>query len=154
MAQQGSGFDMSKMSTATKIVGVSAIVYIIWTFLPFWYSVDLGPLGSSGINGFRFPMIISFLLALVALVGVAFTAMGTQMKMQVKPGTVQLGIAVAALIFTLLGFVIKPGGGFLSSVIGFSWGLFVGVVIAVVWTYGAWMWHSEPGASAPPPPAG
>ncbi|MEX0832783.1 MAG: hypothetical protein WD276_02745 [Actinomycetota bacterium] len=140
---------MDKLSTGAKIVGASAIVYMIWTFLSFWYAVDLGPLGgSAGINGFRFPMIIAWILAVVALVGVVMTAMGTEMKMQMKPGTVQLIIAVLALVFTLLGLVIKPGGGLLSSVIKLSWGLFVGIAITLVWAYGAYMWHSEPGGSS------
>ena len=147
MAQQG--FDMSKMSTANKIVGGGALAYLIWTFLPVWYkfSIDLGPLGSvvgsTSINGFRGVTLIAGLLALVALVGVVFTAMGTEMKMSVQPGLVQLGLAGLGLILTLLGLVSKPTG------FGISWGYFVGLLLSLVWTYGAYMWYSEPGSSMP-----
>ncbi|MEX1046753.1 MAG: hypothetical protein WD757_04010 [Actinomycetota bacterium] len=145
------GFNMDRLSTGAKIVGVSAIVFLVWTFLPFWYSWDRGPFGGKqGVSGFTFPIFISWFLAIVALVGVGLTAMGTQMKMQMKPGTVQLIIAGVAAVFTILGLVLKPSLGALGISVsaGISWGLFVGIAITLVWAYGAYMWHSEPGGSS------
>ena len=49
MSQSG-GFDLSKLSTASKILLGAGIVYIIDLFLP-WQSVDLGPFGSASVNG-------------------------------------------------------------------------------------------------------
>ena len=37
MSQSG-GFDMSKMSSAEKIVAGAALGYFIWIFLPVWYT--------------------------------------------------------------------------------------------------------------------
>ena len=44
MSQSG-GFDLSKLSTASKILLGGGIVYLIVLFLP-WQSVDLGPFGA------------------------------------------------------------------------------------------------------------
>lgn len=148
MAQQGSsgsGFDLSKLGMPQKIVGGASAVFIIWTFLPFWYTWDLG-IGTAGVSGFRFPIILAFLCAVAALAGVVMTALGTPMNLPMKAGTIQLAVAGGALLFTLLGLVIKPSALVVSA--SLSWGLFVGIIIAGVWTYGAFMWHNEPEAAA------
>ncbi len=151
MAQSGSGFDMSKMSTANKIVGGGAVAFLIWTFLPVWYrccSVLGFSANISGVSGFRGATLIAALLALLAVVGVVLTVVGVEMRMSVKPGLIQLGFAGLGLLFTLLGFVTKPTGTTLS------WGIFVGLLLALVWTYGAYMWYSEPAGTAPPSSGG
>lgn len=155
MSQQGaSGFDLSKLGTAQKIVGGGAAAFIVWTFLPVWYSCceygglstgDLLGGGTVGMSGFRFPVMLAFLCALAALAGVVMTALGTSMNLPMKAGTLQLAVAGAGLVLTILGLVIKPGSFGVSA--SASWGLFVGIVIAGVWTYGAFMWHKEPEAA-------
>jgi len=164
MAQAGTpSFDMSKLTASKRIVGGAAIVYVIWAFFPFWYSCckwtgieGTFSAGVSGVNGFRFPMILSWLLAIVALVGVGLVVTSTDVKLPMKHGTMQLVVAGIAALFTLLGLLIKPSeGGFgISISANISWGLIVGIVIAIVWAYGAFMWHSEPEQSAPPPGGG
>ena len=144
MSQQRSSFDMSKMSSADKIVLGAAAGYFIWVFLPFWYSccsiagfsADVG-----SVNGFRGVLIIAWLLSIVAILEVVTRMMNMDVKLPMARGQVHLGAAGLALLFTLLGLIAKTTG----LTLGF--GIFVGIVIAGVWTYGAYMMYSQPEAS-------
>jgi hypothetical protein len=142
MAQQGPSFDMSKVSTADKIILGAAGAYFIWIFLPFWYSccslfgatVDAG-----GVSGFRGVLIISWILAILAIAEIVVSRMmGTELKIPGKRGQIHLGLAGGALLFTLLGLVAKSTG------LTLSWGIFVGLILAGVWAYGAYMLFSQP----------
>lgn len=151
---QTSGFDMSKLSSADKIVLGGALAYVIWVFIPGWYSAD-AVIVSVTEDGFRFPMIVAWLLAIAAvaeLVVRKFTT--TNLNLPWKAGMIHLALAGAALVLTLLGLLIKP------TLFGISWALFVGIVIAAVWAYGAYMMYSQPaeasmggGGAVPPPPS-
>lgn len=156
MAQQGQGFDLSKVSTADKIILGGTIGFVIWTFLPVWYSccTALGvTLASEGRNGFRSTVIISWFLALVAIVEIVLVKMmGTELKMPVARGLLHMAIAGVALLFTLLGLVAKPSTLGVSN--SLSWGIFVGLALNLVWAYGAYMLYSEPVSTTPPPPSG
>jgi hypothetical protein len=152
MAQQGQGFDLSKVSTADKIILGGTIGFIIWTFLPVWYSccTALGVTFTVGhYSGFHNTVIISWFLALLAIVEVVVTkVMGTELKMPVQRGMLHIAVAGLALLFTLLGLVAKPTAASLS------WGIFVGLALNLVWAYGAYMLYSEPVSTTPPPPSG
>ena len=158
MAQQGQGFDLSKVSTADKIILGGTIGFVIWTFLPVWYSrgccPDLGvTVTSEGINGFHSTLIISWFLALIAIVEIVVVKiMGTELKIPVQRGMLHVGIAGLALLFTLLGLVVKPSA--LGASTSLSWGIFVGLALNLVWAYGAYMLYSEPVSTTPPPPSG
>src|SRR5437867_10492813 len=155
MAQQGQGFDLSKVSTADKIILGGTIAFIIWTFLPVWYNCCTAAgvtLPGGGISGFRGPVVLSWFLAFLAIVEVAVTKIiGTELKMPVRRGMLHIANAGLALLFTLLGLVLKPSDLGVST--SLSWGIFVGLALNLVWAYGAYMLYSEP-ASTPPPPSG
>jgi hypothetical protein len=148
MAQQespGSSFDLAKLGTADRIVLGAAAAYFVWIFLPFWYrcceilgvGADLG-----GVSGFRGVLVISWLLAIVAVAEIVATKLlGTEIKLPMKRGQVHLAVAAAALVFTLLGLVAKATG------LTLSWGIFVGLILAAIWTYGAYMLSSQPGSA-------
>jgi hypothetical protein len=90
-------------------------------------------------------IIISWILAVLAILEVVANRLTSMnVNLPIARGQAHLGIAGLALLFTLLGLVAKGTGYTLG------WGIFVGVVIAAVWTYGAYMMYSEPdsGASA------
>ncbi|HSJ50816.1 MAG TPA: hypothetical protein VLA90_05960 [Actinomycetota bacterium] len=152
---QTSGFDMTKLTSADKIVLGGAAAYFIWVFVPGWYSAGIEGIVSVTANGFRFPMILAWLLAIAAIAELVlrkFTT--TTVNLPWKPGVLHLAIAGAALVLTLLGLLIKPTG------FGIGWALFVGIAIAAVWTYGAYMMYSQPAeaprgdsGAVPPPPA-
>lgn len=152
MAQQRPGMDLSKLSTADKLILGGAGGYFIWSFLPFWYSVSFGE-GAFGVsasfNAWRSVTLFAALLSLLALIWAGLRVAGVNLNLNVKPGIIDLGIAGLALLFTLLGLVVKYAG-----VAGFSWGIFVGILLALVWAYGAYMKYQEASATPPPPGPG
>jgi hypothetical protein len=145
--------DMSKLTTGEKIVLGGAGAYFIWAFIPVWYklSIDLGPLGSFGsdnINGFRGVTLFAWILALVAIVEIVLRSMmSMDFDLPAKPGLIHLVVAGLALLLTLLGLVAKP------TDYGISWGIFVAILIALVWAYGAYMMYSAPETTPTAPPA-
>jgi hypothetical protein len=137
-----SGFDMSKMSTAEKLLAGGSILLLIDSFFP-WQSIDLGGLedligvdnsinmwqGSGGIFG-----VIAGLLAIALVVAGVLSMTGSMASMNMgsmSPDKVVgfLGLGVAA--FGLLKFILvvtnSPG-----------WAAFVGLVLLVAIGYGAW----------------
>ena len=145
MAQQGAGFDMSKLSTSDKITAGGAIALLIWTFFPFWYKLggDVGEVleafgGDSGINGWRGVTFLAALLAIVAIIEVVLKVVGTNMSMPLKRGLLHLALAGVGALLTILGLIASPSG------FSASWGAFVGIVFALVWVYGAYMMYQEP----------
>ena len=99
----------------------------------------------SGGHGTSFPVVVAFLAAIAALAGVVMTALGTKMpEMKVKPGMVQLILAGVGVVFSLLGIVIKPGGGGLGLglvTVSPGIGLWVAIIVSLAWAYGAFTWH-------------
>ena len=150
MSQQGSGFDVSKLSTGDKVVLGGAGVFFIWTFIPVWYKFSAGVAGMVGCsvskNGWAGLTWVAAIMSIIALAEIAIKILNVKMSLPVKRGLIHLGVAGIALLFTLLGLVSKP------TLYGMSWGLFVAIVIALVWVYGAYMMYSEPEAAAPPAP--
>lgn len=151
MAQQG--FDMSKLSTGEKVVAGAGALYFIWSFIAVWYKVDLGPLGElvsevipgQNISGFRGFTLFASLLALLAVVEIVVRMFGV--NIEIPRGTVHLAAAGIAALFTLLGLFVKPAG------YGISWGIFVAIVLALAWLYGAYMLYSQPAGAASAPPS-
>jgi hypothetical protein len=170
-----SGFDMSKMSTAQKLLAGGSILLLIDSFFP-WQSVDLGGLedildvavsynmwqGSGAFAG-----IIAGLLAIaLVIVGVLSMtgAMGSMntgtMSADKLVGFLGLGVAGFGLLKFIFAVTESPG-----------WAAFVGLVLLLAIGYGAWqqlqssggfqmgepgggtMGGGTPPPSAPPPSA-
>jgi hypothetical protein len=169
-----SGFDMSKMSTAEKLLAGGSILLLIDSFLP-WQSFELGGdilnLGSVNFNmwqgnGSLFGVLAGLLAIALIVVGVlsmtgsmANTNMGS---MSADKLTGFLGAGV--VVFGVLKFLLV-----LTNDV--SWGAFVGLVLIATIAYGAWekiqssggfqmgggtggtMGGGTPPPSAPPPSA-
>jgi hypothetical protein len=148
---QGNGFDMSKVSTASKILLIAGVLYIIDLFLP-WQSVDLGPLvgdaTSSGASGIG---VLNLLLA-IALVAWEGMAVGG-VEINAPKALISAALAGAIVVFTILKIIVD--NEFLAI---FAW---IGLILALVIGYGGWMrWQEHQagvgggfgGGAAPPPP--
>ncbi|MGH2680894.1 MAG: hypothetical protein ACRDG8_10515 [Actinomycetota bacterium] len=137
-----SGFDMSKMSTAEKLLAGGSILLLIDSFFP-WQSVDLGGLEEIidvglSVNmwqgsGSLFGVLAGLLAIAVVVVGVlsmtgamANMNMGT-MSADKLVGFLGLGVAAFGLLKFILVLTNSPG-----------WAAFVGLVLLVAIGYGAW----------------
>jgi hypothetical protein len=142
-----SGFDMSKMSTAEKVLAGCSILLLIDSFLPWQkFCADLGDLGEllgqddvcGSVNAWQgsggiFGVLMGLLTIVLIVAGVL--SMTDAMK-NVNMGTMSpdktlgfIGLAVA--VFGLLKFVFvlteSP-----------AWGAFIGLVLLVAIAWGAW----------------
>jgi hypothetical protein len=148
MEQRNSGFDMSGMSTASKILLIGGVLFIVDLFLPWNRECILGFCGNT--SGFSGIWILNFLLALaivvmeVLLLAKVNVQMGTPSQMM----QIEAYLAFGLLVFTIIKILID-----LTAIYLFA---FVGLVLALVVAYGGYMrWQeSRLAPPAPPPPGG
>lgn len=133
---QARGFDISKMSTASKILLGAGVLYLIDVFLP-WQRVcaDAGPLGdicasASGLEGIG---IINLLLAIALIVWEGMAIAGVDIK--APRALISAGLALGILVFTILKIIVDS-----ESLYLFAW---IGLVLALVIAYGGWMRWQE-----------
>ena len=144
-----SGFDISKMSTAEKLLAGGSILLLIDSFLPWQRSCasdilgDLGDLGGFdacvsftmwGGSG-SFAGLIAGLLAIALVVAGVLSMTGSMANMNMGSmsadkliGFLGLGVAGFGLLKFLLVVTNAPG-----------WAAFVGLVLLVAIGYGAWL---------------
>lgn len=134
---QPSGFDLSKMSTATKILLGAGVLYLIVLFLP-WQSVDLGvgfgTVSASGYEGIGF---VNILLVIALIVWEVLAVRGVEIN--APKALVSAGLAGGIVVFTLLKILVD--NDFIAI---FAW---IGVVLAAAIGYGGWMRWQEHQAS-------
>jgi hypothetical protein len=143
-----SGFDMSKMSTAEKVLAGSSILLLIDSFLPWQkFCADLGDLGeligqnnvcAGSLNAWRgsggiFGVLMGLLTIVLIVAGVL--SMTDSMK-NVNMGTMSpdktlgfIGLAVAVFGLLKFLFVLTESP---------AWGAFIGLVLLVAIAWGAW----------------
>jgi hypothetical protein len=138
-----SGFDISKMSTAEKMLAGGSILLLLDSFLPWQkFCADLGALGgnvcvgsvsawqgSGGIFGVLMGLgaIAMIVIGVLSMTGsMASMNMGT-MSADKLLGFLGLGVAAFGLLKFILVLTNSPG-----------WAAFVGLVLLVVIGYGAW----------------
>ena len=142
-----SGFDISKMSTAEKLLAGGSILLLIDSFLPWQkFCADFGDLGdllgqnsvcgsvnawtgSGGIFG-----VLMGLLAIAAIVVGVLSMTGSMANMNTGSMSADkitgfLGIGIAAFGLLKFIFVLTESP---------AWGAFVGLVLLVAIAYGAW----------------
>jgi hypothetical protein len=155
--------DLNKLSTADRVVGVSAIVFLIATFLP-WYGLDtdFGSYKESGWDYFLTGM-IPLLLAIAMVAQIAITRFSTT-KLPALPlpwNQVHLIAGAVILVLLVLRTVIgaDAGAGGFEIDLDRKYGLFVALIAAIGLAVGGFLKSKEPeevqvGAGSPPPPPG
>ncbi|MDP9296792.1 MAG: hypothetical protein M3O88_08900 [Actinomycetota bacterium] len=148
MEQRNSGFDVSGMSTASKILLIGGILFIVDLFLPWNRTCILSFCGSA--NGFSGIGILNFLLALVIVVMevLLLAKVNVQMGTPSQMMQIEAYVAFGLLLFTIIKILVD-----LTAIYLFA---FVGLILALVVAYGGYMrWQeSKLAPPAPPPPGG
>jgi hypothetical protein len=130
MAQRPA-FDMTKLSSADKIILGGSGIFFVWSVLPIWYKF-------SG-NGWFGVTTICGVAALLQLLGMWSEMSGGARRVR----GLDLVLAGLALLFVLIGAGDKPSG------VEVAWGLWVALAWALIWGYGAYMKMQEAGAAPP-----
>ncbi len=151
MAEGASGFDMSKWSTAGKILLVGGVVYFIDLFLP-WNQVCFnfgGLLGSNvggcvSVSGFHGMGIINAILVLLVIAMEVVILAGVQVNFgdAAMRSMVDFGLTAGVLVFTVLKVLVDHAA--------IAYGAWAGLVLSIVIVYGGYMRWSEGKAGAPP----
>jgi hypothetical protein len=166
MSSPGSSFDMSKVSTASKILMGGSLLLLLDSFLS-WQKVciDLGDLGaligdvdncasasmwggSAGWAG-----LITGLLAIALLIWEGMQLAGQSIDVGQPASRISAYLGFGVLVFGVLKFLLvvtnEPGLG-----------AFIGIILILAIGYGAWMRFQEPAVtvrttptSPPPPPS-
>jgi hypothetical protein len=143
------GFDLSRMSTATKILLGGSILYLIDSFLP-WNRVCVTGGGviadfCVSANLWHGVGIIAALLAILILI-MELLVLG---NVQVNIGDartrsmIEAGLAGGVLLFTILKVIIDSDA--------LAYGAWLGIVLALAIAYGGYLRWTEAKVMAPPP---
>jgi hypothetical protein len=155
-------FDINKLSTADKVIGGGAIVFLISMFLP-WYGISVGnqSVDNKGTTYFLTGW-LPLLLILLVVARVAITRFAPETKLPELPvpwSQATLGAAGAAAVLVLLRVLIKSSklGGFSISIdLDRKYGLFIALLAAIAVAAGAFMKYQgkedEAGAAPSGPP--
>lgn len=153
---QSSGFDMSKVSTAGRILLIAGVLLLIDLFLPWQRAcIDLGvdlPGGCVSASGASGIGVLNLLLVLALLVweGLALS----NVEINAPRPLISAGLAAGIVVFTILKILVDN-----ESIYLWAW---IGLILALVIGYGGWMrWQEHQaaggttmGGTAPPPPPG
>ena len=147
---QSSGFDLSKMSTASKILLGAGILYLIVLFLN-WNELCIEGIACAGVNGLHGLGVINLLLVIGLIAWEGMAIAGVDIK--APRALISASLAGGIVVFTILKIVVD--NEFLAI---FAW---IGLILAVAIGYGGWMrWQehqagagaSGGGGAVPPPP--
>jgi len=162
--------DLNKLSTADKVIGASAIVFLIAFFLP-WEGIS-NEFGSASNKGYDYFLtgIIPFLVVLVMVVQIVLDKLTTTQlpEIPLKWGQVHLigGLIVAVLVVLRLLVPADEGSGAFSVDLDRMYGLFIATIAAIGVGVGGYLKSKEPeeaysggpsaypGTQPPPPPPG
>jgi hypothetical protein len=163
--------DLNKLTTADKVIGASAIVFLIAMFLP-WWGIDTN-FGSAYNNGWDYFLTgwLPLLLAIVMVVQIALEKFSTvQLPKPPVPWTqVHLIAGLVAAVLVLLRVIVPAdeGAGGFDFDLDRMYGVFVALLAAIGLAVGGYLKSKEPeevysgpaaggypGAPPPPPPGG
>jgi peptidoglycan biosynthesis protein MviN/MurJ (putative lipid II flippase) len=165
--------DFNKLTTADRVVGASAIVFLIAFFLP-WegISTDFGSASNSGADYFLTGW-IPLLLAIAMVVQIALARFSTTQlpKLPVTWGQAHLIMGAVAAVLVVLRLIVPAdeGSGIVSVDLDRMYGLFIATVAAIGLAVGGFLKSKEPeeafdtggavpggypGSPPPPPPPG
>jgi hypothetical protein len=143
-------FDMSKMSTADKILVIGGFALFIDTFLP-WQRVcisfqGIGACASASAWGgsASFLGVLTGILSILLVIWLALNLMGTNLQLGVPAPTVTSILVGGTVVFGILKllFVLFNHPGI---------GAFIGLILIIAIAYAGYTKMQEPTATIPPP---
>jgi hypothetical protein len=148
MAQRPS-FDMTKLSTADKILAGGSLLLLIDSFLS-WQKIGIFSWTAWGGSG-SFAGVLMGLLALLLLAGSIAVAAGVSLPVTIPASTVLSGLTAGTVLFGVIKFLFVVGN---HGALG-AW---IGLILILVVAYGGYMKMQEqktvPPSSGFTPPAG
>lgn len=143
--------DLNKLTLGDKIMGVSGILLLIFSFFP-WLGFSYGPFSASG-SAWKFTLCwIAVILGVACVVYVVLKMREVPLPElgSVKWGHIILGIAIASFVFILIKVIVGPGtGGVDISGSGVSKerkiGIFLGLLSSAGLVVGAFLNSREAG---------
>jgi hypothetical protein len=149
------GFDMSKMSMATKIIAGAGILLLIDSFLSWQKAcIDTGVIGNicakanawSGNGGFLGVLMGICLIVLLVWEGMQAGGMSGNINLPISASKASAYLGFGVVVFGLIKFLLAvTNEGAL-----FAW---VGLILILAVGYGAWMKFQEPEVATMPPAA-
>jgi len=129
-----------RMTAADWIILTGAATYLAWTIVPAWYRAGGGkafgiPLPSYTFNAWRGTTTFAALVAIVSIAWLGLRSGGVRLGAGTGRSVVDLILASAGLALTLLGLAVPPATGVGTASV--SWALPAGIVLALLWVYGA-----------------
>lgn len=147
MAQRPA-FDISKLTTADKILLGGSLLFFIDTFLP-WQRVCVGVVGIVNVCGsasawggsVAFLGILAGLCAILLLAAETVMVMGVQVPVEAAQMRLAvMGLTAGTLVFGLIKFIVV-----LFNHVG--WAAFVGLILMLGIAYAGWTKYQEAGGS-------
>ena len=151
---QSSGFDMSKVSTADKILAVGGLLFFLDTIVLHWQGAcaNVGVFGKFCVGVSAWSGSASFLGVLAGLCAIALTAWIVVAALGVNLGTLPSGQITLGLIGATVGLGLLK---FLFSAFNHGQiGAWIGLILLLGIAYGGYMKMQEPKAATPPPATG
>lgn len=151
--------DLNKLTQSERVIGISAIALLIFSFLP-WYGKFSG--SRNGWDYFLFGIIPVFLgIIMVAQIAIARFSETKLPDLPITWAQVHLIAGGLAALLVLLKLIIgdKVGGGTIlgthipSISLDRKFGIFLSLIAAIGLVVGAWLKNQESAAAAPPPAA-
>ena len=127
--------DISKLSHGAKVVLVAGIVFLVTSFFN-WFEVKDTNFGESMWHGIGF---LAGLLLLVVVVWQAIRLANIEFEIGVTPSMITAALSVLLVIFTVIRFLDKPGGGLADSFVDRTIWAWLGLILSIVIVVGAWM---------------
>lgn len=151
--EQRPGFSWGALSMGSKGALVTGVLAFIALFLPWFkiggelFGVPVGDLGS--VNGWNGIGVIAGLLVIALLAWEALNVGGALASVAAPKKLITAVLAAGAALFMILRFLIKP------ELTSYSWGAWVGLILALALAYAAWLNFTEhktmAGGAMPPP---
>jgi hypothetical protein len=136
------GFDWARLTMGQKGLLVTGVLFIIDTFLPWNRFCVLG--FCEGLNGWSGVGSVAALLAVALVVWEGMNAMGALATVTAPKAligaTLGGGVALFALLRALFNLELA------------SFGLWIGIILALAMAYAAWVRYQESTVATPPPP--